>query len=74
MREEKFKVPCAPWSDDPKAKRMGMWMQVNFLSGLRGIGYKMLRNAGMSPEEIERFITVTRDEVKKGDIRGYTPW
>ncbi|KAH6661193.1 S-adenosyl-L-methionine-dependent methyltransferase [Truncatella angustata] len=72
--EEKFKVACAPWPKDLKAKLVGTWMRVNYLSGLRGVGYKMLRGAGMAPGEIDRFIKATRDEVTNGNIRGYTPW
>ncbi|KAK9426222.1 hypothetical protein SUNI508_12493 [Seiridium unicorne] len=72
--EEKFKVPCTPWPEDSKAQFVGEWMRVNYLSGLRGVAYKMLRSAGMAPEVIEDFISATRDEVKHGNIRGYTPW
>ncbi|KAI1876715.1 uncharacterized protein JN550_000787 [Neoarthrinium moseri] len=74
VREEKFKVPCTAWPRDRKQKRVGRWMSANYLSGLRGVSYKMLRSAGMAAEDIESFIGATRDEVKTGDIRGYTPW
>ncbi|KAI1860765.1 uncharacterized protein JN550_011366 [Neoarthrinium moseri] len=74
VKEEKFKAPCGPWPKDPKAKKVGQWMQANYLSGLRGVGYKMMRNAGMSPSEIDEFITSARDELTRSRIRGYTPW
>ncbi|KAI0121003.1 S-adenosyl-L-methionine-dependent methyltransferase [Xylariales sp. AK1849] len=74
VREEKFQVACNPWPKDSKAQRVGLWMQANYMSGLRGVGYKMLRSAGMPPDEIETFIKATREEVMHGGIRGYTPW
>ncbi|KAH8655815.1 S-adenosyl-L-methionine-dependent methyltransferase [Xylariales sp. PMI_506] len=73
VREEQFKLPCTPWPTDPKARRVGLWMQANYLGGLRGVAFKMLRSAGMSQLEIEEFIAATREEVKHGNIRGYTP-
>jgi hypothetical protein len=72
--EEKFEVACGPWPKDSKAKVVGQWMRINYLSGLRGVAYKMLRSTGMTSEEVEKFIAATRDEVNHGNIRGYTPW
>ncbi|KAI0177191.1 S-adenosyl-L-methionine-dependent methyltransferase [Pestalotiopsis sp. NC0098] len=72
--EEKFKVACGPWPSDKKAKVVGQYMRVNYLSGMRGAGYKALRSTGMTAEEVEDFFTAARDEVKNGNIRGYTPW
>ncbi|KAH8647175.1 S-adenosyl-L-methionine-dependent methyltransferase [Xylariales sp. PMI_506] len=74
VKEEKFRVPCAPWPKDRIEKRVGQWMQANYLSGLRGVGFKMLRSAGMAPEQIDDFITATRHELIQENIRGYTPW
>jgi hypothetical protein len=67
------RCPYTPWPEDRKAKRVGLWMQVNLLSGLRGIAFRMWRNAGLTPEEIEEFILKARDEMKNGGIRGYMP-
>ncbi|KAH8645412.1 S-adenosyl-L-methionine-dependent methyltransferase [Xylariales sp. PMI_506] len=73
VKVEKFKVPSTPWPKDPKAKRVGQWMHANYLSGLRGVGFKMLRLAGMSPTGIEEFIEAVRNELQYDNIRGYTP-
>ncbi|KAH8649924.1 S-adenosyl-L-methionine-dependent methyltransferase [Xylariales sp. PMI_506] len=73
VTEEKHKLPCTPWPDEPKSKQVGRWMQADYLGGLRGIAYKMLRSTGMTNEEIDVFIEATRKEVQVGEMRGYTP-
>ena len=40
--------------------------------GLRGVSYLLLRNAGMSPEEIEEFVQATKVELREGKVKGYS--
>ncbi|KAH8655311.1 S-adenosyl-L-methionine-dependent methyltransferase [Xylariales sp. PMI_506] len=73
VTERKFKFPCTPWPKDPKAKRVGQLMHANYLSGMRGVGFKTMRAIGMSPPEIDTLIEDIRNELEYDNIRGYTP-
>ncbi|KAH8664388.1 hypothetical protein BX600DRAFT_464356 [Xylariales sp. PMI_506] len=57
-----FMVPTAEWHSNPKLKRIGMYMQQNMLQGLQGM-WKMLRQAGMTPTEVETLLNQARCEL-----------
>ncbi|KAH8658147.1 S-adenosyl-L-methionine-dependent methyltransferase [Xylariales sp. PMI_506] len=74
VKEVEFRVPCSPWPTNPKAKRVGQWVQANYLAGLRGVAFKLLRAAGMGAEEVEEFVRQVKEEIQRAEIRGYTPY
>lgn len=40
----------------------------NFYRGLRGISFKLLRALGMPPDEIEKFIDATREDIRNTEL------
>ncbi|KAK8106595.1 S-adenosyl-L-methionine-dependent methyltransferase [Apiospora kogelbergensis] len=72
IHAQRFEVPCSPWPKDPHAAHIGAYQQRNMHDGLRGVSYLLLRNAGMSPEEIEEFVQATKQELRKGKVQGYS--
>ncbi|KAK8064251.1 hypothetical protein PG996_008903 [Apiospora saccharicola] len=72
IQAHRFEVPCSPWPKDPQAARIGAYQQQNMHDGLRGVSYLLLRNAGMSPEEIEEFVRATKVELREGKVKGYS--
>ncbi|KAH8681848.1 S-adenosyl-L-methionine-dependent methyltransferase [Xylariales sp. PMI_506] len=57
-----FLAPFGEWHEHPKMKRVGMYNRQNLLQGLRGVGWKMLRHAGMQPAEIETLLQQAEQE------------
>ncbi|KAK8857296.1 S-adenosyl-L-methionine-dependent methyltransferase [Apiospora arundinis] len=72
IHAQRFEVPCSPWPKDPQAAQIGAYQQRNMHDGLRGVSYLLLRNAGMSPEEIEEFVQATKQELREGKVQGYS--
>ncbi|KAK6076583.1 methyltransferase domain-containing protein [Seiridium cupressi] len=62
-RERQVIVPCNPWPKARKQKEMGHFQLKNLLDGMRGVGFKMMRAAGFSPEEIEQTVTEAKEYV-----------
>ncbi|KAH8669030.1 S-adenosyl-L-methionine-dependent methyltransferase [Xylariales sp. PMI_506] len=52
----KFLLPCGEWPQNPKLKLVGRYFLQDLLEGIRPAGYKLLRVAGMKPEEIESLV------------------
>lgn len=46
-------------------------MALNFLKGLRGFGWKPLRNLGLQPDEIERIVAQAKIDVMNLSIHGF---
>lgn len=65
-------MPCSPWPKNLQAAQIGAYQQRNMHDGLRGVSYLLLRNAGMSPEEIEEFVQATKVELREGKVKGYS--
>lgn len=53
VAETVLELPCQPWHEDPRLKRVGYYMATNLAEGARGIGWKFLQAAGLSAPEIE---------------------
>ncbi|KAI1874233.1 uncharacterized protein JN550_002812 [Neoarthrinium moseri] len=64
-------LPNNPWPKDRRLRKAGLYSLQNTLEGLRGVGYKMLRFAGYSPEETETIISEAGDFIR--DCRNQ-PW
>ncbi|KAH8660063.1 S-adenosyl-L-methionine-dependent methyltransferase [Xylariales sp. PMI_506] len=58
-----FLVPTGGWHHDPHLKKIGEYNLQNMSEGIRGIGWKMLRSAGMSPEAIESLVPEVLREI-----------
>ncbi|KAK8016794.1 S-adenosyl-L-methionine-dependent methyltransferase, partial [Apiospora rasikravindrae] len=74
VQEIFYKIPCSQWPTDPKAHRIGEYQQRNGLDGLRGSSYLMLRNAGLSPEEVETLISDAKHELRAQTVKAYSPF
>jgi hypothetical protein len=54
-------------------KNLGRWHLQNTIEGLRAVGWKMLKLAGHSAEEIEVIVKETEDFIRDVRHRPYTP-
>ncbi|KAH8662497.1 S-adenosyl-L-methionine-dependent methyltransferase [Xylariales sp. PMI_506] len=74
VTERKFLFTIGEWSSDPKLKLVGRYCLQNTLEGLHGVGWKMLRLAGMSGDEIEDLIDQCRVELRdpRNHVYGYS--
>ncbi|KAH8682047.1 S-adenosyl-L-methionine-dependent methyltransferase [Xylariales sp. PMI_506] len=63
VTERRFLVTSGEWSSDPKLRLIGRYARQGLLQGFRSIGYKMLRLAGMTTEEIETLIDQCTREI-----------
>lgn len=57
IKELTFEIPANGWPDDPKLKRIGEYMLVDFYENCYGASFKLLRSLGMSTEEIEDVVS-----------------
>ncbi|KAH8674162.1 S-adenosyl-L-methionine-dependent methyltransferase [Xylariales sp. PMI_506] len=64
VTERRFILPYGEWPSDPKLKLVGRYCLQDTLEGIRGIGFKMLRLAGMTAEEIETLIKQCHTELQ----------
>ncbi|KAH8649347.1 S-adenosyl-L-methionine-dependent methyltransferase [Xylariales sp. PMI_506] len=53
VTERKFLVTSGEWAEDPKLRLVGRYVRQDVVEGIRSIGYKMLRLAGMTTDQIE---------------------
>ncbi|KAH8664594.1 S-adenosyl-L-methionine-dependent methyltransferase [Xylariales sp. PMI_506] len=56
VTERRLLIPAGEWPTDPRLKLAGKYCGEDILSGIRGVGYKMLRLAGMTSDEIESLV------------------
>ncbi|KAK8075375.1 hypothetical protein PG997_010038 [Apiospora hydei] len=73
VQEIFYKIPCSQWPTEPKDHRIGEYQQRNGLDGLRGSSYLMLRNAGLSPDEVEALISDAKHELRAQTVKAYSP-
>ncbi|ETS87299.1 hypothetical protein PFICI_01127 [Pestalotiopsis fici W106-1] len=71
VHEENIQVPVGKWMDDQRMKTVGQYMHRNVLDGLRGPYWKMMRAAGLSPQEIDAFIAEVRSELSDEKNNSY---
>ncbi|KAH8648496.1 S-adenosyl-L-methionine-dependent methyltransferase [Xylariales sp. PMI_506] len=71
VEEQKFVFPVNTWPQDPRLKKVGLYNLKNCYDGVRGIGWKMLRAAGYSPEEVETLILEVQAELRDPENHGY---
>jgi hypothetical protein len=66
-------LPSNAWSSNARLRQVGTYMLENLLAGARGVGWKTLRATGLSVEETEEAVKEFRTDVKKQELRPYTP-
>ncbi|KAI4598416.1 hypothetical protein KJ359_002826 [Pestalotiopsis sp. 9143b] len=73
VHEERIQLPVGNWMDDPRMKLVGQYMYRNVLDSLRGPAWKMLRAAGLSPQQIDAFIAEAKSELmdEKNHLYGW---
>ncbi|KAH8666774.1 S-adenosyl-L-methionine-dependent methyltransferase [Xylariales sp. PMI_506] len=64
VTEKKVLWTIGEWASDPKLRLIGRYALQNTLEGIRGIGWKMLRAAGMSAEDIEALVNQCQAELR----------
>ena len=69
---EKPVWPIGPWSEDPKAKKMGLWALRNGEQALEAVSLAFLtRIAGWTREEVEVSLVGVRNELRDLEVHGY---
>ncbi|KAH8655304.1 S-adenosyl-L-methionine-dependent methyltransferase [Xylariales sp. PMI_506] len=63
--------PFGDWHPDPDLSHLGLYVRANLNEGLQPIGWKMLRLAGMEPDEIDSLIKEARAELMDENSRTY---
>lgn len=71
--EHKLIWPSNPWSDDLRLWDVGRWQQQNIKRGIRGIGFKVLAQAGLGNAEIEDLVSNVIKESEDTSRRLYWP-
>ncbi|KAH8649278.1 S-adenosyl-L-methionine-dependent methyltransferase [Xylariales sp. PMI_506] len=71
VTEQRIRLPIGPWSDDPREKLGGRYMQRNFLDGALLAGWRMLKAAGMSEDEAKAIIAEAKADVLNSENRVY---
>ncbi|KAK6860410.1 S-adenosyl-L-methionine-dependent methyltransferase [Apiospora arundinis] len=74
VKEIFYRIPCSPWPTEAKDRRIGEYQQRNSIDGLRGASYLMLRNAGLSPEEVETLISDAKNELRSQSVKAFAPF
>ncbi|KAK8108083.1 S-adenosyl-L-methionine-dependent methyltransferase [Apiospora kogelbergensis] len=71
--ERKFAWPYGSWAKSPRLKLAGLFCQRDFYDGFAGMAHVMLKRAGLSREEIERYIPEVRENLIDPAIHAYVP-
>lgn len=73
VQAREFKLPFAPWSDDPQLKEVGLLMafMMEDISGVSMAAFT--RGLGWEQAEVEVFLTQVRKEWKNKNVHGYWP-
>ncbi|KAI1874271.1 uncharacterized protein JN550_002850 [Neoarthrinium moseri] len=66
-------LPYSPWPQDRKLRQAGLYNLQNGLDGARGFGYKMLRFAEYSPDEVETIVQEAVDYIKDSRNQAWAP-
>ncbi|KAH8666892.1 S-adenosyl-L-methionine-dependent methyltransferase [Xylariales sp. PMI_506] len=69
--ERQLLSPFGPWHADPHLKRVGEYNFQNAIEGARPVGWVMLKNSGMTTEEVESLINETILELRNPDCHSY---
>ncbi|KAI1866769.1 hypothetical protein JX265_001142 [Neoarthrinium moseri] len=73
VEERQFTLPWSPWPQDSKLRKAGLYNLQNCIEGLMGTGYKMLKLAGHSAQEVETIIGQTEAFVRDCRNRTWVP-
>lgn len=65
-------APNKPWSDDPRERRIGQYMQANSIEMIGGVSAKLLQASGMSLEESEDLINRCRECFQSKELHLYS--
>ncbi|KAI1842092.1 hypothetical protein JX266_011743 [Neoarthrinium moseri] len=69
--EKKLMWPCNAWPDERRLKAVGLYNSRNITDGIRGVGWKLLRAAGLEPQEIEDLILQFKKQLANPQYRTY---
>lgn len=72
VMELKLELPCQPWPNDPKLRKVGHYMATNFAQGIRGLGWMFLEKAGLTAEEIEAVCYQAKRDLLDSDLHLHT--
>ena len=69
-----FKGPIGPWPKDKGLREAGIYNVVAMVEGLQGLSARMFHNVlGWPNDEMDVFLALVRDELKKRHIHHYWP-
>lgn len=65
-------APNKPWSEDPRERRIGQYMQANSIEMISGVSAKLLQANGMSLEEADDLIARCRECFQSKELHLYS--
>ncbi|ORY67184.1 S-adenosyl-L-methionine-dependent methyltransferase [Pseudomassariella vexata] len=71
VEEKKLMWPLNPWPRGRNLNMVGRYQQINFSEAVRPVGWKLLRGAGLSPEEVEKLTSEAKREIPDQRIRAF---
>ncbi|KAK8030227.1 S-adenosyl-L-methionine-dependent methyltransferase [Apiospora rasikravindrae] len=71
--ERKMAGVVGPWCKSARLKQMGRVTARSFYDNVTGMSYKLFRNAGFAPEQIEEFAARFRADLLNPAIHAYFP-
>lgn len=73
VEERVFMMPINPWPDHPQLRLVGSYWLRNIIDGIRGVGFKMFRAAGLSETDIKNLVEEAQRQVPHRNNHSYTP-
>ncbi|KAI1438202.1 S-adenosyl-L-methionine-dependent methyltransferase [Xylaria sp. CBS 124048] len=69
--EQRFYWPTSPWAKGKYFKTIAMYFQEDMIWGMEAINMKVLRAAGMTPEEILEFGEEVKNDFRNTNLHAY---
>jgi hypothetical protein len=71
--ERRMIAPGNAWPEDPRLRRVGQYMYHNLRDGMRGVGWTMLKMAGLSVPEVEKLSREFHEQCGDPRCRWFCP-
>jgi hypothetical protein len=68
----RFVVPCGPWLEGAKEKRLGEWVLGNWMQALEAMTTRNLSRIGWSVESSLELVAKVKSELTSGTMKPYT--
>lgn len=73
VTEIKFMLPGNAWPENPEMKAVGQFTLLNCHNGFRGVGWKVFKDLGLTPDEIEQLVIDAKRDAADPTYRWFIP-